>query len=304
MYCDDGSRADVDFIDDGLKMAVTWLPKGRTEILHAQRTGEEFRGDQSRAVVAGGSIAFTQRGKIRVCHRTPEESYDMQALLYTLAPVLAVVLGAIIASRTKLNPGLVAGLQHLAAGVVFAAAATEILPQVKHEASPSATLIGGAAGVVTMLGLKAFEARFKGPMALLAAIGIDILVDGLVLGLAFVAGEKAGFLLTIALTLEVLFLGLTLTNELAETYRSRLRIIVIVSALALLLPIGALAAVPVATLSPVMVAGFLSFGLMALLYLVTEELLVEAHEKPDTPLISSMFFVGFLALLTLEEIMG
>ena len=52
------------------------------------------------------------------------------------------------------------------------------------------------------------------------------------------AGEKAGFLLTIALTLEVLFLGLTLTNELAETYRSRLRIIVIVSALALLLPIG------------------------------------------------------------------
>lgn len=74
MYCDDGTRADVDFIDDGLKMAVTWLPKGRTEILRAQRTGEEFRGDQSRAVVAGGSIAFTQRGKIRVCHRTPEES--------------------------------------------------------------------------------------------------------------------------------------------------------------------------------------------------------------------------------------
>src|SRR3546814_2501575 len=174
--------------------------------------------------------------------------------------------------------------------VVFAAAATEIRPQVKHEASPSAALVGGAAGVVTMLGLKAFGARFKGPMALLAAIGIDILVDGLVLGLAFVAGEKAGFLLTIALTLEVLFLGLTLTNELAETYRSRLRIIVIVSALALLLPIGALAAVPVAALSPVMVAGFLSFGLMALLYLVTEELVVEAHEKPDTPLISSMFF--------------
>ena len=228
----------------------------------------------------------------------------MQALLYTLAPVLAVVLGAIVASRTKLTPGLVAGLQHLAAGVVFAAAATEILPQVKPEASPSATLIGGAAGVATMLGLKALEARFKGPMALLAAIGIDILVDGLVLGLAFVAGEKAGLLLTIALTLEVLFLGLTLTDELAETYRSRLRIIVIVSALALLLPIGALAAVPVAALSPVMIAGFLSFGLMALLYLVTEELLVEAHEKPDTPLISSMFFVGFLALLTLEEMMG
>nr|WP_246248773.1 hypothetical protein [Sphingomonas hominis] len=73
MYCDDGARADVDFIDDGLKMAVTWLPNGRTEILRAQRTGEEFRGDQSRAVVAGGAIAFMRRGKISVCHRTPEK---------------------------------------------------------------------------------------------------------------------------------------------------------------------------------------------------------------------------------------
>lgn len=228
----------------------------------------------------------------------------MQALIYTLAPVIAVILGAVVATRTTLKPGMVSALQHLAAGVVFAAAATEILPQVKHEAPPAATLIGGAAGVATMLALKGFETRFKGPLALLAAVGIDILVDGLVLGLAFVAGERAGFLLTIALTLEVLFLGLSLTGELAEAYRSRLRIIAIVAALALLLPIGALAAIPVATLSPVMIAGFLSFGLMALLYLVTEELLVEAHEKPDSPLISAMFFIGFLALLTLEEIMG
>ncbi|PNB46069.1 transporter, partial [Pseudomonas sp. FW305-130] len=34
-----------------------------------------------------------------------------------------------------------------------------------------------------------------------------------------------------------------------------------------------------------------------------EELLVEAHEKPDSPLISAMFFVGFLVLLLIEEIM-
>lgn len=73
-YCDDGTRADVDFIDDGLKMAVTWLPNGKTEILRAQRTGDEFRGDQSRAIVAGGAIAFMRRGKIHVCHRTPEET--------------------------------------------------------------------------------------------------------------------------------------------------------------------------------------------------------------------------------------
>ncbi|NWP75002.1 transporter, partial [Escherichia coli] len=59
-----------------------------------------------------------------------------------------------------------------------------------------------------------------------------------------------------------------------------------------------------ATLPPVVIAGFLSFGLMALLYLVTEELLVEAHARRDTPLISAMFFIGFLVLLLIEEALG
>ena len=47
-------------------------------------------------------------------------------------------------------------------------------------------------------------------------------------------------------------------------------------------------------------AGLLAFGVAALLYLVTEELLVEAHETEDTPLATATFFAGFLALLLLE----
>ncbi|MBI0477095.1 transporter [Sphingomonas sp. MA1305] len=228
----------------------------------------------------------------------------MLALTYTVIPVFAVILGAAAAAIRKPGESFVAAMQHLAAGVVFAAAAAEILPQVMHQASPTATLLGGALGVAVMLGLKSLEGRAAGPLALLGAIGIDIFVDGLVLGLAFAAGAKAGVLLTIALTLEVLFLGVTLATELGETMKSRLKVVAAVAGLALLLPVGALAALPVATFSPVVVSGFLSFGLMALLYLVTEELLVEAHEKPDTPLISAMFFAGFLALLLIEELLG
>lgn len=46
--------------------------------------------------------------------------------------------------------------------------------------------------------------------------------------------------------------------------------------------------------------GLLAFGVAALLYLVTEELLVEAHKAPDGPWITSLFFVGFLLLLTIS----
>jgi ZIP family zinc transporter len=226
----------------------------------------------------------------------------MTALAYTIIPVLAVLIGAIFAVWRRPGPKLTSAIQHLAAGVVFAAAATEILPDVMHGQAPLATLAGGAAGVFVMLGLKSLEGRVRGPLALIGAIGTDLLIDGLVLGLAFIAGAKAGLLLTIALTLEVLFLGVTVTEELGETVTSKLRIVAITTALALLMPLGTLLALPVAGFPPVVISGFLSFGLVALLYLVTEELLVEAHEKPDSPLISAMFFVGFLSLLLLEEL--
>ncbi|KQN33693.1 MULTISPECIES: ZIP family metal transporter [Sphingomonas] len=228
----------------------------------------------------------------------------MQAVAFTLIPVVAVLIGSLFAVSRRPSDAFVSAMQHLAAGVVFAAAAAEILPQVMHEGSPIATFTGGALGIVVMLSLKALEGRASGPIAMLGAVAVDILIDGLVLGLAFVAGGKAGVLLTIALTLEVLFLGLTVTTELGETIKSKARIIAITMGIALLLPIGAAIATPVATFPPVVIAGFLSFGLMALLYLVTEELLVEAHEKPDTPLISAMFFIGFLGLLLIEEFLG
>lgn len=228
----------------------------------------------------------------------------MNALTYTLIPVGAAVVGGGVAVWRQPGPTLVSTIQHFAAGVVFAAAAGEILPDVMHGGSPTATLVGGALGVLVMLLIKKFEERAKGPVGLLAAVGVDILVDGLVLGLAFIGGQKAGLLLTIALTVEILFLGLTVTTELNDFLKSRWKIFATTAALSLLLPLGAIAATPVNLLPAVMITGFLSFGLMALLYLVTEELLVDAHQKPDTVWISSAFFVGFLALLALEELMG
>ena len=48
----------------------------------------------------------------------------------------------------------------------------------------------------------------------------------------------------------------------------------------------------------------MSFSVTALLYLVTEELLTEAHEVDETQLLTSMFFVGFVALLTIEMLVS
>ncbi len=49
--------------------------------------------------------------------------------------------------------------------------------------------------------------------------------------------------------------------------------------------------------SGAMMEAVLAFGSAAFLYLVTEELLVEAHETTDTAFATGLFFVGFLLVL-------
>lgn len=48
------------------------------------------------------------------------------------------------------------------------------------------------------------------------------------------------------------------------------------------------------------IASILAFGAAALLYLVTEELLVKASKVPNTPAPTTLFFVGFLAIFLLD----
>lgn len=223
-------------------------------------------------------------------------------VLYTLIPAAAAVLGAAVALWRPPGPAVRAAVQHFAAGVVFAAAAGEILPDLKHAGSPVPVLIGGALGVALMLLVKNLGGRAKGPLSIVAVIGIDILLDGLVLGIGFAAGARQGMLLTVALTLEVLFLGLSITSSLVESLGTRARALLTVAGIALLLPLGALLGTPVGRLPAVWLTGFFAFGLVALLYLVVEELLVEAHEGgPEPPWVTATFFAGFLLLLLLEE---
>jgi len=228
----------------------------------------------------------------------------MTSLSYVFLPVATVVVGAILTLWRRPSEALTSAMQHVAAGAVFAAAATEVLPQVMHAAAPNATFIGGALGIAAMLLLKALEGHVNGAGVLLGVIGIDILIAGLVLGLAFIAGERTGLLLAIGITLEVLFLGVTLARELHKSTASKITVITMVLVLTLLLPLGALLVTPLASFSPLVISGFLSFGLMALLYLVTEELLAEARWTRESPVMSAMFFAGFLSLVLIEEAMA
>lgn len=112
-------------------------------------------------------------------------------------PVMAAVVGAIVAIIRPPGPMIHSGVQHFAAGVVFAAVALELLPDF-HEQSPLTVALGFGVGIGAMLGLRWLTRSLEGsspgendvPLGLLATLALDFLVDGLTLGAGFTAAEN------------------------------------------------------------------------------------------------------------------
>ncbi|WP_081909086.1 ZIP family metal transporter [Deinococcus sp. YIM 77859] len=235
-----------------------------------------------------------------------------QILELTLIPVAATILGGVAASFRRPGERLRSFVQHFAAGVVFAAVAGELLPEITAGHQPVGVVIGFALGVVVMLVIRALAERLEQPseagrrarsgnVGLVTVVGIDVLIDGLLIGVGFAAGARVGTLLVVALTLELLFLGVSVASSLGESGTPRGRTILTVTGLSLLVVLGALLGGSLLQgLSGLPLEIVLSFGAAALLFLVTEELLTEAHEVKETPLITAAFFAGFVALYLLE----
>lgn len=237
-------------------------------------------------------------------------------LKFGMIPAGATLASGIIAAVRPVGARSRSYVQHLAAGVVFSAAAGEILPEIKRQHDPRDLIIGFILGVVAMLAIQRLAQRLGGddgsqdeteggeqrsPVSMLLTVAIDVFIDGVLIGIAFGAGEKAGVLLTIALTLELLFLGLAVSTTLQKAGASARRRMAVVAGLAGLLLMGAAMGNALQGILPVRGQTILlSFGLAALLFLVVEELLVEAHEIPETPASTASFFIGFLGLTVIE----
>ena len=234
-------------------------------------------------------------------------------VLFSLIPVFTMITGGIVAVYKKPDGNIRSLILHFAAGVVFSVVAVELLPDIVREHKPMQVIVGFALGLITMLLIKRFAAS-KGtvkeisvinklPVSLLVAIGVDIFIDGLLLGIGFSAGSKEGILLAIALSVELLSLGIATATEVGANKLSKQKSIVIITLLAMVFFTSAvLGATLLHNLSDSAMEVVLSFGLSALLFLVTEELLTEAHEEKETVWHTSAFFVGFLLFLILGMI--
>jgi len=232
-----------------------------------------------------------------------------QLVLIMLLPSLAVIAAGLLGATRSLSKLWRSAVQHFAAGVVFAAISTEIIPEVMHAGVPGAALGGFAAGVAAMFAMRwlaeRLEARDAGkvalPLGFLAAVAIDCVVDGVVIGTGFAVGARQGAILAIALALEMFFLGLATANTMRDSgARVATAIIACVGLAVILAASAAIGFAILADAPPAVTTTLLAFGSAALLYLVTEELLIRAHDLGETRLVTSLFFVGFMAVFATE----
>lgn len=81
-------------------------------------------------------------------------------IVFALYPAATIMLGGLIAIWRTTSSKLISAVQHFAAGVLFCALSTELLPDLVHRKMPWVTLIGFSLGVIVMLMVKHFTERF------------------------------------------------------------------------------------------------------------------------------------------------
>jgi ZIP family zinc transporter len=232
---------------------------------------------------------------------------NSHALLIMAIPAVVALSGGVLAALWKPSHEVRSLIQHFAAGVILAALAVELLPDIgKAHATKWVVLGAFGAGSLFMYGLKLGTQRLEGDgngaagaasVGLLVATFVDVATDGFIIGAGFAAGGETGTVLALGLSVELLFLGLAVTSDRIDGWR----IVGVTAALGLtVLGFAVLGSVLLAGASAAVLAGTLSFSAAALLFLVTEELLMEAHVVQEKPVATLVLFGGFLTFWAIQ----
>lgn len=218
-------------------------------------------------------------------------------------PPAVVLSGGVLTFFWRPERTVISLVQHLAAGIILAALMVEVFPEILRTPMAESTLIlSFAIGVLFMYGVKFLGERLEGGntsrtaqqrlnYGMIITVFLDALLDGVTIGAGFAAGQKVGFALALGLSVEMLFLAISLISD---TIRG-LRMVALCACLgATLLVSGVLGYHFLSTSSGSTIATALAFSAAALIYLVTDELLIEAHEHEEKPYAMLVMFGGFV----------
>ena len=223
------------------------------------------------------------------------------AVLGSALAAAVMVTTAAIAGRFRPNPATHSAMQHLAAGLICAVVAGELAPSAMETGRPLELSIGFLAGLILMLSAKAIADRLnddRNQSGMFIAVGLDVTIDGLLIGVAFALGTSTGGIFVLAFALEFVAVGLVIGAARAPRMSRAIGAAAIIAAP--VIPAATVGELLLSPMSPPVEAGLMGFATSVCLYLVIEELMREAHSVREHPVANWLFFAGFLGLLLLQ----
>ena len=223
-----------------------------------------------------------------------------------------MVLGGLLGSRLRPGKRFRAVVAHLVGGLVLGIAAADLMPAASDSGHPLALAIGFCLGFSLLLVINAVledpddnsvQSRPRPMLLLMLPFLIDSLIDGLVVGISSkAAGQQWVIPVAVALEMGLATLGLgTLLGRGAGRWQSR----VSGALMAFTYVIGLSVSLVITNgLQGPALTGTLAFGTAALIYLVVEEVMKEAHARgeDDSGVVNVAFFIGLLCIWLLDSV--
>lgn len=233
----------------------------------------------------------------------------LRVLWLAALPAGGNFIGALAAEFLHLTPRRLSLALHASAGVLLAVVAVEIMPESLRQAPPWVVIVSFIAGGAAFIGLDHFlenlraragkEARGSGPWTIYASVAIDLISDGVMIGVAVLLSARLALVLALGQGLADVPQGLA-TMVLFQKSAPRATRILLTALLTLPLYVGAVLGYFVVGGGPQWLRfGVLGFTAGLLTTLAVEEIVPQAHERSESHAAAAIFvcsFAGFIAL--------
>jgi ZIP family zinc transporter len=230
----------------------------------------------------------------------------LQVLLLALLPAAGNFFGGIVAEIVPTSRRTLSRALHVAAGIVMAVVAVELMPEALEGAAPWLVVLGFCLGGACFIGLDAALERFgggeekAGPWLVYAAVFIDLFSDGLMIGVGSVVSFGLALVLAVGQVTADVPEGFAAIANFRDKGVARSKRILLSASFVTATLLGATVGYfLLRDQSRAIQLTALAFTAGLLILAAVEEMLGEAHDAADDSRLTAAFFIGGFALFTL-----
>ena len=236
----------------------------------------------------------------------------LTALAFAALPALANFGGGLLAEAFRVSSKALSLALHLAAGIVLAVVAVELIPQALAVDKPwvpiLAFVLGGAffIGVDTAIDRFTAASRGGGPFVIFFGVAVDLFSDGIMIGTGTSIEFGLGLLLALGQTPADVPEGFAAIATFKNAGVGRKNRILVAAAFTVPIMLGVTVGYwGVRGQSELVKFSLLAFTAGVLTTVVVEEIVPESHkEGPDSRLATAFFIGGFALFALLAEYVG